>query len=166
MDTKFKEDLSIAYLRAICAKAEVTFNLQKRDEDGSDVDLNKCVSTDMGQRVISTIKVQLKSTSSKMFYREERKTITYKAKAKCYNDLIENRIVPLYLFLLILPENEEESVNFSVEQLIIKRCMYWVKLQKSKERAEKPFVDIIIEKSNVVSPEALLNILKSEGNEL
>ena len=80
--------------------------------------------------------------------------------------MIENRIVPLYLFLLILPENEEESVNFSVEQLIIKRCMYWVKLQKSKDRAEKDFVDIIIDKSNVVSPEALLNILKSEGNEL
>lgn len=166
MDSIFKEDLSIAYLRAICAKAGVTFNLQNRDEDGADVDLSKYVRTDTCPRFRSTIKVQLKSTSSGSFYREEADIIIYKAKAKCYNDLVEHRGVPLYLFLLILPANEDEFVSFSIEQLIIKRCMYWVTLQRSDERATHDFVDIIIDKRNVVSPEALVSIMQSEGNKI
>lgn len=166
MDNKFKEDLSIAYLRAICAKTGVRFNLQDHDEDGSDVDLSKYVTTDTHLRFLSNIKVQLKSTSSKHFYREEEDTIIYKAKAKCYNDLIENRGVPLYLFLLILPADEDECVSFSIEQLIIKRCMYWAKLESSDEKATHDFVNIFIDKRNVVSPEKLDEILHLEGNKL
>lgn len=166
METKFKEDLSRAYLRAICAKAEAVFNLHERDEDGTDVDINKNVVNDDGICVISNIKVQLKSTSSNKFYKETETEIIYKAKAKCYNDLIRKRATPLYLFLLILPEDEEECVLFSVDQLILKKCMYWVKLEHSSNIATKDFVDISIDKEHYLSPEALNEILQMAGNEI
>lgn len=166
MQTKFKEDLSIAYLRAICAKDETTFNLLFRDEDGSDVDLNKNIITLNGCKMNSNIRVQLKSTSSKSFYEFTETHIIYKAKKKCYNDLVSNRCTPLYLFLLILPEEEDEFINFTIEQLIIKKCMYWVKLDMGEPKTTEAFVKINIDINNYLSPEILGEIMEKEGNNL
>jgi hypothetical protein len=165
-DNLFKEDLSIAYLRAICARAEVTFNLQNRDEDGSDVDLNKTVSLDLGNEINALIKVQLKSTGSEYFYREEYGKIIYKAKKKCYEDLTKRRTTPLYLFLLILPKDKNDWISCNVDELILRKCMYWTKLEKGDKELKSEFIDIYIDKDNRVNPETLNYILKKVGENI
>lgn len=166
MRTRAKEDLSIAYLLAVCAKSGVLFDLKRHDEEGADVNLSKSVSTSLHPRVIANIEAQLKSTSSTSFYKDTGNKIIYKAKAKCYNDLIEQRGTPLYLFLLILPADEEECVHFSVEELLIRKCMYWAKLDSSEKKATSDFVDIELSKSNVVSPDGLNDIMQKEGDKI
>lgn len=58
----FEEDLSISYLRAIAAQAQVTFELNHRDEDSKDIDLKKQTFNDSGEPFIVEFSVQLKAT--------------------------------------------------------------------------------------------------------
>lgn len=58
----FEEDLSISYLRAIAAQAQVTFELNHRDEDSKDVDLKQQTVNDSGEPFNVEFSVQLKAT--------------------------------------------------------------------------------------------------------
>ena len=166
MDTLSKEDLSVAYLQAVCAKSGVTINILHRDEDGADVSLKKPVERDDSIVVRVTVEAQLKSTSSLHFYQEDDNQIVYKAKQKCYNDLVEVRVTPLYLFLLILPEEDDECVTFNIDSLVLKRCMYWTKLEPGTMKTDQSFKEIVFDKKNTLSPEALNKIIKMEANSL
>ena len=83
---KVKEDLSICYLKAVAAINAIALEENRHDEDSIDVILKKqiCIS---GEPFFSEVGVQLKATSSVSQYSETITDISYKLKAKNYNDL-------------------------------------------------------------------------------
>ncbi len=43
LNTRNKEDLHISYISAICASADIQFDLQRHDEDSTDAIIKKIV---------------------------------------------------------------------------------------------------------------------------
>ncbi len=154
----FEEDLSISYLRAVAAKAEVVFELRHRDVNSKDANLSKPIMTADGV-FDSELNVQLKSTYSKALYTDDGETITYSLKVKNYNDLCKKTTTPIILCLLILPEEKEQWVTQTPEELTLKHCMYWVSLQGMSETKNSTTCDVKIPKTNILNVESLNDLL-------
>ncbi|MEI8173535.1 MAG: DUF4365 domain-containing protein [Deltaproteobacteria bacterium] len=145
-----QEQLSRAYFNAVTAQAGHIFESTSIDY-GVDGSL-KHVKNQNGRRFPSghTIDVQLKATTT---WSERGDQIVYDVEAKTYNDLMERVNTPhatqLILVVLCLPENQEDWLAVSHEQLILKRCCYWCCLSgtptdnKQTKRIEIPKANLL-----------------------
>lgn len=156
-ESKRKEEISRSYLNAICAAKGIAMEHQHHDEDGIDVILKKIIERKDGLKYNALISVQLKSSSLR--YIEHDRYYSYRLNVKNYNDLRMQATIKSYLFLLVLPEIENDWVTHNIDQLIIKRCMYWLDLAGMPDTENSSTVTVDISKANIVSPEMLNEIL-------
>ncbi len=159
----FEEDLSISYLRAIAAQAQVTFELNHRDEDSKDVDLKQQTVNDSGEPFNVEFSVQLKATYT--LDDETSDSIKYPLRVKNYNDLCQKGCTDIILCLLVLPKDPSEWVNQTPNDLILKRCMYWVSLKGKSPSSNTTTVTIDIPKKNIMSVETLKQMIHKIANE-
>jgi len=157
IDTKRKEVLSLSYMEALCAIRGIAVETHKHDDDGIDAHLSKTITRKDGYKFIAQINVQLKASSAQ--YKEYEYHYTYPLKKKAFDDLRLPATAKPYLFLLILPQDEKEWVLHSIDELIIKRCMFWLDLANMPSNENTSSVTVSIPKINVVSPEALEEFL-------
>ena len=64
LTTKDKEDIHISYLSAVCASASISFDLQRHDDDSTDGIVKKLLEFEDGTKYMSSLRIQLKCTSS------------------------------------------------------------------------------------------------------
>ena len=120
------EDLSRAYVQAVAAKAGV--NLSTRVHDyGVDGTFHP-IRIINGRRAEAGFPLDFQLKASKNWEMNENQ-IVYDLEVKTYNDLIHrgstSRAVPCILILLCLPENPQEWLELSEEQLLLRKCSYW-----------------------------------------
>ena len=163
--TKNMEDLHISYISALCASAGVSYNTQRHDDDSTDGIIKKRIVLPGGFFYDSSIRVQLKCTASASQYEDKEDYISYKLKVKNYNDLCTPATVPIILGLLILPSDDNEWVQWSTDELLIKGCMYWVDLSTKGPSDNKEFVSVRIPKNQVLNQETILDILEKIAKE-
>lgn len=84
---------------------------------------------------------------------------TYPLEKKNYDDLRMPSSIKSFLFVLILPKYEDEWIKHSVNELIIKKCMYWFDLKELPDSNNQTSVTLHLPKENYVSSEVLDNIL-------
>jgi len=161
-----KEELSIAYISALCAVAGISFDRQFHDDDSTDATIKKLVTLPDGRKCEAILRVQLKSTSSTTQYKEDDSTVTYVLKAKNYNDLRTASTTPIILALLILPENEDEWLTWTHEELMIKGRMYWQSFDKAPETENKSSVSVMIPKENYLNSDRLIELLQRVADEV
>lgn len=160
MDTaQVKEDISISYIYALCANAGIGYEIIRHDDDSTDGILKKQITLENGSKYNAELKIQLKCTSSTSQYTDHGDTITYRLKVKNYNDLCAPSTTPIILGLLILPESPDEWVKWSIEELLIKGCMYWASFSGNKESQNADKVSVSICKANVINSSTLSDIL-------
>ena len=163
-DSKRKEELSLSYLHAICAMNGISMEPQAHDDDSVDVILKKVYLRSDNSKYNAQISVQLKSTSSG--YIDNAFYFSYPLKKKNYDDLRMPATIKPFLFILILPENETDWVLHNVEELILKKCMYWLDLKELPDCGNVSSVTVNFQKSNYISPETLDTILKNIAEEV
>jgi len=165
VDSKRKEEVSKSYLNALCATKGIAMEIKTHDDDGLDIVLQKVIiSKTNSARFNAMISVQLKSTSSD--YTEHDDHYTYPLKKKNYDDLRVPATVKPYLFLLILPDDERDWVTHSIEQLVIKKCMFWLDLKGLPKSDNATKVTVHIPKTNIVTSEKLDEILRNIAEEV
>lgn len=164
-DTKVKEDISISYISALCAYAGIAYETIRHDEDSTDGLLRKRILLDENRKFNSELRIQLKSTSSPSQYTDYGDSLTYKLKAKNYNDLCQEATSPIILGLLVLPEDKNQWINWTSEELLIKGCMYWADFSTEDETTNTATVSIKINKENVINAQSLLEILEKIAKE-
>lgn len=162
---KIKEDLSICYLKTIAAVKGIAVERIEHDEDSVDVIIKKVLNTDKNMQFNSLMSVQLKSTSSKSQYSISEKEISYKLKVKNYNDLCMPASMPSILAVLILPEEKEEWIKWTPDELILKGKMFWLSLQDKEVSANKGKVTVIIPKENILNADTIDNLIKKAAEE-
>ena len=163
-DKLFEEAISISYLRAIAAQAEITFELRDRDEDGKDADLSKLTTNDDGDPFNAEFSVQLKATCSPKTYSETDTTIKYALKAKNYNDLCKKGTNIIILALLVLPEDKSEWVTQSWEELVLKKCMYWASFVGKPLTDNTSTITVEIPKKNLLTAQTLTDMIHTIAN--
>lgn len=162
---QIKEELSINYIATVAAIAGIDYDIIRHDEDSTDGLLKKQIVLSTGRRFNALLRVQLKCTSSPSQYSDDGEVISYKLKAKNYNDLCAPATTPAILGLLIIPENKDEWARWSTEELMINGCMYWLSLSDNDETTNTGTVTVRIDKDNVVNSNALLDILHKIARE-
>lgn len=153
IESRRKEEISISYLNALCAQEGISMECLKHDDDGIDFILKKIVKRRDGSFFSSSFEVQLKSTSSIRLERGQ--SFSYPLKKKNYDDLRRPSTAKPFLFLLILPEEEEHWLAHSVDELVIRKCMYWLDLKGLPDNDNVSSVTVHFPQENVVSPEML-----------
>jgi len=157
IDTKRKEELSKSYLNAICAFRGIAVESQVHDDDSIDVIIKKCVRKKDGTLFQSMIGVQLKATSQ--ILGEDDKFIKYPLEIKNYNDLRTASTTPKILCVLLLHCDELQWISQSVDELIIRNCMYWIDLSNLPDVSNNTSVTLSLPKNNIVSSDAINDLL-------
>ena len=159
-----KENLSIAYVRAIAAKAGV--NISKPENDyGIDLTLKEVTSIqrpDGTKRFIESgvaIDVQLKCSHN---IEVKKDFIIYDLEAKTYNDLIIKEVnTQRILIVLKIPKNEAEWILQDEKRLEIRHCAYWISLHGKEQIKNNSSKRIEIPVTQKFTPEALKNFFKN-----
>lgn len=160
-----KEDIHISYLLSVCASANISLDLQRHDSDSTDGIIKKTIQLDNGEKYMSSLRIQLKCTSSASQFTDKGNQIQYKLKVKNYNDLCTKCTTPIILGLLVLPENEKDWVKWSEKELLINGCMYWADFSNELPSENKNSITVNIDKNNLINKDTLLEILKKIAKE-
>ncbi len=140
-----KQQLSVAYVHAVAARAGYTCQVQIVDEDSVDVVIGATGYVHHEAAVRSPrIEVQLKATSA---LRPGAKTLTFPLKPKNYDDLREKCLIPRILLVHVLPENPEEWIETTEECMISRRCAYWVSLLGMPQRENSRSISVTLPRS-------------------
>ena len=112
-----QEELSKAYVRAVVYNAGLSLSLPEKDYYGIDGTID-----DPNRRGVNRIDFQLKSTTD---YEIRGGEIVYDLRVEDYNRLILDDDVPRVLILYLMPEDQDEWMAQSLEQLCLRECAFW-----------------------------------------
>jgi hypothetical protein len=158
-----QEALSRAYVRAVAAQAGVLCG--ETDQDfGIDlflraVEVHDHQCWDAGPQ----LDVQLKSSTRAEVRDAE---VAYDLEVRAYNLLRAQTVCrPRLLILLVLPEDETQWLQQTVDELILRQCAYWFSLFGAPPTTNQTTVRITIPRGNVFSVEALRGLLDEVSRE-
>ena len=115
-----QEQLSLAYVRAVVFNAGFSLSEPVKDHygiDGTVVDPNR--------RGVDRVDFQLKSDTD---YTLRDTDIAYDLRVADYNRLTRDDNVPRVLVLFLMPENPDEWLAQSADELCLRKCAYWLSL--------------------------------------
>lgn len=162
---KIKEDLSICYLKMISAVNGIALEQFHHDEDSTDVVIKKVIKVGGTVPFNSSIRVQLKATSSTSQYTISGDSVSYKLKVKNYNDLCMRSANPSMLALLVLPDDQNEWVNWTKDEVFLKGKMFWLSLQGKETSDNSATVTVKIPFENVLSTSSIESLLIKAAEE-
>jgi hypothetical protein len=162
-ENQIKEELSIAYIHAIAAKVGFSCERPKTDMDSVDVEIKSHGKLDNDSTIYSPeIKLQLKSTSCINIIGDN---IHFSLPINNYDDLRSNSMTPRLLVIFELPVNKEEWIHHTSEELIMRKCAYWVNLSGEPDTQNQSSVTVKIPKQQVLSPDELYQLMLSASKE-
>lgn len=135
-----EEALSRTYVAAVAAGAGYITAEQNFDRDGVDLQIRA------GGSMRPSLDIQLKATIN--LGEATNETYRYPLKRRNYDLLREQTMVPRILVLLSLPSAEADWLSVSPEQLILRRCAYWVSLVGVPETKNNESVTISVHNNN------------------
>jgi hypothetical protein len=134
---EIKSELSSVYVHAVASMAGCACNRAERQTDNLGIDLTIRFKGDFPNLPISsrlvTFDVQLKSCSH-ISSDEQNRIVLDGLDKKHYDDYRDDRRTPpIFLILFVLPENPDEWLKLTEEELVLKKCAYWVSLRGAVE---------------------------------
>jgi hypothetical protein len=157
-----ESELSYAYLHAIASRAGVNCKIGNRHDDNAGVDA--CLTSwgpfeNGGYLTEVELNVQLKATIQAPTNNGTHFSYFLSGKER-YNALrCQTQATPRILVVLFLPPESEAWLLHSADQLIIRKCAYWVSLRGAQETDNVSGVTIKVPKIQVFSPESLTQLM-------
>lgn len=154
------EDMSEAFLRALCAANGYSISITNHDNDGLDISV-KCKDKVADDSLIlsPTIDIQLKSSYSRITSHVDG-SITYSLEVKNYKWLIQtNRMTPLILVVFHMPDEEDQWIEQTIDWLKIKKCAYWISLKGQKDTDNIESISIKIPADHILTKDSLRDIM-------
>lgn len=156
-EPNIKEELSNSYINTIAAINGFGCEFTRKDFDSIDVRItcNGYMESDSTIRS-PNLGIQLKATSS---IDATDGFFPFPLPIKNYDDLRSNTLEPRILVLLVLPDDKIHWINHSVDELIIRKCAYWLNLKGMPESTNTTNKTVNIPIDNVLSPEKLRELM-------
>lgn len=165
-DNDMEEELSIAYLHTACTSARLGMQVGTRTKDnrGVDATINAFGRFGPNDGYLSTvdIDVQLKATVQQPALIKGTH-LSYFLKSVSQYDVLRSRGwgTPRILVVLFLPKNMEEWLGHSHEELLLRRCAYWVSLLDANACDNESGQTVYLPKKQCLSPQAMLDLCSS-----
>ena len=115
-----QEQLSLSYLRSVIFRSGFRLSRPEVDDHGIDGTI-----VDPARRRINRVDFQVKATTR---YAIGDAGISYDLRVEDFNRLIMDDDIPRVLILFIMPDDEEQWLAQSEDQLCLRKCAYWVSL--------------------------------------
>lgn len=155
--TDREEALSRAYVRAVAARAGYTVDTDDFDRDGIDLRIHA------GGPMRPALALQLKATVNLGEVRDG--YYHYPLDARNYESLRIETMAPRLLVVLGLPHEEEQWLTITTENLVMRRCAYWLDLKGAEERENVSSVTVRIPVANVFDVENLRSLMEQAREE-
>ena len=147
----------MAYVHAVAALAGFNFEFLRVDNDSVDVSIKARGKLQSDSIYLSPqIDIQLKSSSQ---IETKGNYLHFPLPLKNYNDLRVKHMVPRYLVVLNLPVDKTEWLILSSEQLVMKKCAYFLSIMGEEETINTSTVTVKIPEVNLFTPSTLHNLL-------
>jgi hypothetical protein len=155
-----ESELSYAYLHAVASRAGFECTVAGRHSDGAGIDAVLRVKELFGEGSFLTsftIDVQLKATIAEPSLHNGQ--YSFPLDVEHYDKLRStSHAAVLLLVVLFLPADTGEWLTHSEDQLIARRCSYWVSLRGAPPSANTERQTIYIPKVNCLSVDALRSL--------
>lgn len=149
-----KEEFSYAYVYAITSAAGYSFQRTTTPLDQLGIDLILTGVSVLGLMGFPQLYVQLKCTSREVL---EDSYLKYPLRVKNYEELrTPNQYPPLILVVVLVPDNVDDWLNQSEDELCLKRCGYWLSLAGADSTENQETVTVSISRENIFT----FNMLK------
>jgi hypothetical protein len=160
-DLDIESELSYAYLHAVAAHARASCQTASRIPDNRGIDAQlTCWGPYVNGGILKEVdlKIQLKATTATS--PETATHISYNLKEISQYDALrmESYAAPRILVVLFLPLGHANWVEASPEQLVMKRCAYWVSLVGAPESANSSSQTVYLPKSQLLTSAALMEL--------
>ena len=153
-----KEQFSYAYIYAVAASAGYSFQIAARPLDFDGIDIILAGGIGSGIIRYPRLELQVKCTSRDVIGQE---AIRYPLEVKNYNDLkVENIQTPRLLILVVVPDNLDNWLIQSQQELCLKYCGYWVSLRGQPPTLNQTTVTISIPRQNIFNVKALTTLMQ------
>ena len=162
-DNERKQQLSIAYVHAVAAKAGYSCQREAIDDDSVDIQIG-ARGYIHHQAVFRSPKilVQLKATSLDCIKQDY---LAFALPLKNYNDLRLPSFLPRYLFVLQLPPDEGRWLEVLEEGMMSRGRVYWTSLLGAPQSENKSSVTIRLPKLQRLTVEGLQSIMQAAALE-
>jgi hypothetical protein len=155
-----ESELSYAYLHAVASRAGFECTISGRHSDGAGIDAVLRVRESFGVDSFLTnftIDVQLKATVEEPAFRAGK--YSFPLDVEHYDRLRSTSHAAAFLLVvLFLPADAEAWLVHSEDQLIAKRCAYWVSLRGAPSSTNIESQTVYIPKGNCLSAESLRSL--------
>lgn len=158
-----KEELSLAYVRAVASRAGFAIEEVRRDRDS--IDLHVCARGVLagGPLESPVLGVQLKSTARDVSSVDFE--IPYDLKVKNYNDLTRKTLIPRILVVLFLPEDPRHWVTLTTKALVLRRSAHWISLAGQASTPNKETARVHMRQSQVFDLDSVRKLLEQVARE-
>lgn len=159
--THKQEAFSRAYIRAVSAVAGCAVSVPEPDHDKLDFTIYSrhrgTVKTK--PKVDIQAKCQLKPAGTLA------DPIPYVLDLETYDNLRDPMVSdPRILVLVIVPQDENEWLEQSEEEMSLKHCGYWLSLKGAAESTNSTSQTVYIPKQNILSPDCLTEMMQKISN--
>ena len=157
-----QEALSRAYIQAIAVRCGLSCSFRAFDYG---IDVTVHLIQQRRNRYFETgfnLDIQAKSPFRATVTDEN---VLYDVEVKSYNDLRDPEVgTPRILVLLVQPEAETTWTEMTEEQLMLRRCAYWLSLRGQPLTKNANTIRVSIPRANWFSVEALQGIMERLRN--
>ncbi len=156
-ENKIKEELNLAYVLSVAASKKFATEFTRIDSDSVDATIRYNGKLTADSILYSPeIKIQLKATSGANIVNNE---IVFPLPIKNYNDLRLPSTCPRLLIIMCLPENSEDWLRHSDNELIIKKCCHYLNLNGYPDTDNTTTVTVRVPLTNVFSPDSIYDLM-------
>jgi Domain of unknown function (DUF4365) len=157
-----ESELSYAYLHAVASQAGMACRDATRLEDNAGIDAMLTAwgpFPDGGYLEEVDLKVQLKATIH--VPRDNGQTLSYFVKGPSRYDALraETAAIPRILVVLFLPLEREQWIGHSADELVLRKCAYWVSLRGARPPTKPSGATVELPKTQVLTPDNLLRLM-------
>jgi hypothetical protein len=142
-----EEALSRVYVRAVAAYAGYATAECDFDRDGVDLRIHA------GGAMRPALDLQLKATVNLAESQDGR--YRFPLQRRNYDLLRDETQTPRLLVVLDLPKDEDQWMTITTEELVLRRCAYWLSLKGCAETDNSWSVTVYIPMENVLDVESL-----------
>lgn len=154
-----KEQLSVAYIRAVAAAAGFSCTKPEVDDDSVDI-IVSCSGTYGDNVVLRSPRVEMQAKATAAVFAQEDTVLKFPLPVKNYDDLRGTTLVPRLLVVMVVPENADDWIEQNDERLLIHHCAYWVSLRGYAETDNSRTVTVDIPREQIFNVENLQALME------
>jgi hypothetical protein len=156
-ENDIKEELSLAYIHAVAARAGFSCEHVRKDRDS--VDLHVCARGQLDPESIVASPVMAVQAKAGVIDPLPAGSFDFRLKRKNYDDLRKRSLIPRILVVFALPRDPAAWLALPEAELVLKRCAYWRALLNAPDPENEQYQVVRISRTNVFTGEALRELM-------